>query len=141
MIYKEWTDYYNSIHKQWRNEAGKLHREDGPAYICYHPNNIPMVEQFWFDDCLHREDGPASIEYSTSGAIIYHRYYIYGKKHRKDGPAVTWYNNDGSIDFEIFFIRNKLLGNDDEGFWALWCCLTEVERQHPNILKTLVRYS
>ena len=141
MIYKERIDSYNCIHKEWRNKDGRLHREDGPAYICYHSNNILMIEQFWFYGHLHRANGPSEIQYSNSGAITNNRYYLYGEQHRKNGPAVIWYNDDGSIDFEIFFISGKRLGNDEEGFWALWERLTEVERQHPNILKTLVRYS
>lgn len=41
---------------EYRNEAGLLHREDGPAKI-YQDG----TQTWWLNGQLHREDGPAAI--------------------------------------------------------------------------------
>ena len=42
--------------KFWRNEEGRAHREDGPAY------EYSIGRKFWYKNGLsHREDGPAII--------------------------------------------------------------------------------
>ena len=61
--------------------------------------------------------------------------------HREDGPAVTYHYPDGLIGWEGFYLYGQFLGYDKEGFWAFWDQLTEVERQAPDIIKLLVRYS
>jgi hypothetical protein len=84
---------------EYRNKAGSLHREDGPALV-YDSGD----EYYYINNKLHRLDGPAVI--SSSGTQYYnnglrHRvgapavitnygtceYYQHGKLHRLDGPA------------------------------------------------------
>jgi hypothetical protein len=66
--------------KEYKNESGQYHREDGPA-VEY--NN----GKYWYINGLkHRTDGPA-IE-----NIYYKQWWINGKQHREDGPAVEWRN-------------------------------------------------
>jgi len=66
--------------KLWRNSAGQLHREDGPAII------YPDGYQGWYHDGkLHREDGPAVTEPDGS-----QYWYQNDRLHREDGPAVVW---------------------------------------------------
>jgi hypothetical protein len=85
----------------WRNEAGQIHREDGPAveyangtkvwYInnLRHREDGPAIEdksgarEWWFNNKLHRETGPARI--TEDGSKVW---YIRGTMHRKDGPAI-----------------------------------------------------
>ena len=64
-----------------------------------------------------------------------------GKPHREDGPAIIWYHSDGSILEEDFYFHGKYLGINDKGFWALWDSLTDEQRQKPELLKYLVRFS
>jgi hypothetical protein len=69
--------------KNWRNEKGELHREDGPA-----------VEQncnkYWYiNDKRHREDGPAVEKCNGDKA-----WFINGLKHREDGPAIEYADGD-----------------------------------------------
>ena len=74
---------------EWRNEAGQLHRLDGPA--------IEWADgtKLWYvNGQRHRLDGPA-IEH-TDG---YKAWYVNGQLHRLDGPAVEWY--DGSVSYYI----------------------------------------
>jgi len=59
---------------------GKLHREDGPAYIM-----SDGTQSWWINGNLHREDGPAHIE-----ADGFQQWCINGKLHREDGPARVW---------------------------------------------------
>ncbi len=87
----------------WKDEHGKLHREDGPALIW------PDGTQKWYwHGEPHREGGPALIW--LNGAQIwclhdkYHRengpavimpdgrreWYLNGNWHREDGPAKIW---------------------------------------------------
>jgi hypothetical protein len=63
-----------------------------------------------------------------------------GKPHREDGPAIIWYHSDGSILEEDFYFHGYL-GINDKGFWALWGRLTDEQRQKPELLKYLVRFS
>jgi hypothetical protein len=74
--------------KEYINEKGQLHREDGPA-------RFGENYEFWYiNGKLHREDGPA---YINGYKKIW---YINGKRHCEDGPAFiyrdlkAWYIND-----------------------------------------------
>lgn len=112
MKYKEDIDSSGRIFKEWRNELGDLHREDGPAYIYYY------------------EDGSLSIE----------EFRINGMYHRLDGPAQIGRFRDGST-WENFYIDGEYLGRDKEGFWALWDKLSNQQRQSQALLRYLMRYS
>lgn len=88
------------LDRVWRNAAGQLHREDGPAIITaigtktwwindkQHrlegPARITAEgdKEWWVNDELHREDGPA-IERADGGKY----WYVNGMHHRVDGPA------------------------------------------------------
>jgi uncharacterized protein YodC (DUF2158 family) len=109
--YKEYC-VSGKVYKHWFNHEGKRHREDGPAYI----------------------------EYSSDGSVQWEDFYINDQLHRKDGPAETLYDSDGSVKNEWFHIHGMCLGYDRVGFWNLWNSLSEKEREHPNILKLLLRY-
>lgn len=113
MSYKEHRESDGSSYKEWRNELGELHREDGPAEICYNAN----------------------------GSIRHQAFYLNGGISRKDGPAYIYHKLDGSIFHETFYLDSQHLGNDKKGFWALWERLPEEGRQAHEILKCLVRYS
>jgi len=99
--------------KDWRNDTGKLHREDGPAWIYY----------------------------DSDGLILRENFFINGEPHREDGPSDIWYNPDGSILREHFWFHKHFLGAGSFGFWALWHKLTHEQQQNHNLLKYLVRYS
>jgi antitoxin component YwqK of YwqJK toxin-antitoxin module len=94
---------------EWRNSAGQLHREDGPA-IEYsngtkswyrndrpHREGSPAVEyadgtKSWYRNGeLHREDGPAH-EWANGTKSWYRN----GELHREDGPAREWANGTKS---------------------------------------------
>jgi hypothetical protein len=111
--YKEWIGINGLLHKEWRNEAGSLHREDGPAQINYY----------------------------RDGSIEWEEFHIAGKIHRKSGPAQICYHPDGSIDWVFFYVSGEYLGRNKRGFWALWDRLDEEGRQAQDILKYLARYS
>jgi hypothetical protein len=101
-------------HKVWRNPAGQVHREDGPAiikahgdrewWICgrRHRSDGPAVvfsesSKFWyFEGLLHRTDGPA-IEYSEGSK----EWHLRGMRHRLDGPAVEF------REYKVWYIKNK----------------------------------
>lgn len=72
-----------SGNKYWENEAGELHREDGPAI------EGPNGDKEWFFNAkYHREDGPA---------VIW-----------ADGTE-EWYLNGRELDpLEIFLIKSTL---------------------------------
>jgi hypothetical protein len=92
----------------WKNEAGQIHREDGPAieydngskewYIRdrLHNENGPAIEyvsiggkQWWIHGQFHRVDGPA-YEYTNGDKI----WFVYGRRHRVDGPAYEYTNGN-----------------------------------------------
>ncbi len=68
---------------EWKDEHGKLHRNDGPAMI--EPNGA----QRWYQHGeLHRDGGPAWIWLDGTQVWCQH-----GQPHRDDGPA--WTSRDG----------------------------------------------
>jgi hypothetical protein len=80
--------------KEYRDENGQWHREDGPAYE-------DASGKFWYwHGKFHRQDGPA-IEDADGGKF----WYWHGQFHREDGPAweyadgtKEWYWYDQKID-------------------------------------------
>jgi hypothetical protein len=58
----------------WRNDNGKLHRENGPAYI-----SLSGYKAWYKNGLRHREDGPAIILTDDSMA-----WYINGKRKLKN---------------------------------------------------------
>jgi hypothetical protein len=61
---------------------GKLHREDGPAYI-----RAAGYRAWWLNGKRHREDGPAVIWASGT-----QEWWLNDKLHREDGPARIYAN-------------------------------------------------
>ena len=68
--------------RRYRNAAGQLHREEGPA-IVYNDG----TEKWYQNGKLHREDGPA-VTYKNGTKI----WFKHGRRHRTDGPAAEYYN-------------------------------------------------
>ena len=65
---------------EWKDEDGRLHREDGPAVI-----GADGAQSWYQYGEQHRDDGPALTRPDgTQG------WYQYDKKHRDDGPAWIW---------------------------------------------------
>ncbi len=65
---------------EWKDKDGKLHRDDGPAWI--EPNGT----QIWVQHGeYHRDDGPAVVE--PDGTQLW---YQDGKLHRDNGPAAIY---------------------------------------------------
>jgi hypothetical protein len=44
---------------EWVNEAGYLHREDGPAYESFLVQKDKVYKEWWINGKRHRIDGPA----------------------------------------------------------------------------------
>jgi hypothetical protein len=131
--------------KIWRNSNRDLHRTDGPA-IEYsnggkewwvrgkcHRTDGPAVErsdggkEWWVRGKCHRTDGPA-VELSNG----YKKWCVRGKCHRLDGPAVEYSNGH-----KEWWVEGKRLGNNEEGFWALWDSLSDEDRANPTLLSYL----
>jgi antitoxin component YwqK of YwqJK toxin-antitoxin module len=111
---REWRYEDGRIHRtEWRDEDGRIHRELAPAVICYYP------------------DGSIKAEY----------FYINGKSHRELGPADIYYNGYGSIHDEWFYLDGKFFGSNKKGFWKLWDLLNHDQRQKPELLKYLAKFS
>jgi hypothetical protein len=62
----------------WKNEAGELHRVDGPAVEYENGYKVWYLRRK-----RHRVDGPA-VELANG----YKEWWVYGKLHRKDGPVI-----------------------------------------------------
>jgi antitoxin component YwqK of YwqJK toxin-antitoxin module len=123
---------------------GVLHRNHKPAKIVFCENGSIEQEEFYVHGKLHRDPGlgPAKIVYHKNwGTIMFASFFTNGLRHREDGPSVINYSRDGSICMELFHLDGKFIGNDKEGFWALWDSLNEEERKNPKILNMLSIYS
>lgn len=82
---ERWTelDYLAWPRAEIYYRNGKLHREDGPAYVIPH-----LAEEYYRDGKLHREDGPASAWDYEDGEPS-RRWALDGQLHREDGPALV----------------------------------------------------
>lgn len=120
MSYSEYNMYGGFLIKEWRNEEGHLHREDGPAYIRIALHNKNQFAEYESYRCHGH----------TNGSI-----------HRIDGPARIWYDSNGLVTREEFWISHECLGSDKEGFFVFWDLLSEEEKQNNNVLKLLIKYT
>ena len=81
-----------SENKAWRNEQGRLHRDDGPAV------EYADGSKYWYQNGqLHRLDGPA-IEYDDGSKYWYQKDQL----HRDDEPAIE--RADGS---KFWYVEGK----------------------------------
>ncbi len=88
---------------RWKDEHGRTHRDDGPAWI--EPNGM----QHWCQHGeLHREDGPAAVWPNGTRS-----WFLHGECHRDDGPAVI--HADGT---QIWYWHDKL--HRDDGPAIMW---------------------
>ena len=76
------VDKNKDVAKQYKNDKGQLHREDGPAIEC------SSINVWYLNGKLHRADGPALVSKTKK------EWWVDGKRHREDGPAIE--NADGS---------------------------------------------
>jgi antitoxin component YwqK of YwqJK toxin-antitoxin module len=141
MSYEEVNYLNDSLEREWRNASGKYHREDGPAVICYYPDGSIKRECFFINGQQHRELAPAVICYYPDGSIKAEYFYINGKPHRELGPADIYYNEYGSINDEWFYLDGRFFGLNKKGFWKFWDLLNHDQRQKPELLKYLAKFS
>lgn len=80
----------------WRRN-GRLHRENGPAFITINDDGEVVAESWFFNGMHHRTDGPAHVAFDDDGTLRVEEWWVNDKKHREDGPAEIWYRSDGTI--------------------------------------------
>ena len=85
------------------------------------------TKEWYLNDKLHRSDGPAVVY-----ADGIKEWRVDGKRHRTDGPAVEY--ADGSKEW---WVDGKCLGYNGPGFWVLWDCLDDTQRNNINLLMHL----
>ena len=62
-------------------------------------------EEYSLNGKLHREDGPAYIGYIGDGKVSCEFYFLNGKSHRDNGPANIWYDKNGNIKDKIYYLN------------------------------------
>lgn len=91
----------------WENEAGGLHRLDGPAWRCWFRNGQLRHEEWRVNDYTHRLDGPAYRLWHTNGQLWHEVWYINGNKHRLDGPAYReWFSSGKRLRYAWWYIND-----------------------------------
>lgn len=85
---------------------GKLHREDGPAFISF------CMTGYYINGNLHREDGPAKIYTGPHSKLKKMEWYINGEPHREYGPALI----DELSGFEVWMQYGKAHRIDGPAF-------------------------
>ena len=88
----------SSGNKYWKNDKGKLHREDGPAF-----ERANGYKEWRIDGKLHREDG-AAIEWASGSKW----WWINGEIHRIDGPAIEYCNG-----YKIWYLNGIKYSEED----------------------------
>lgn len=89
------------------------------------------VKRWYRHGKLHCEDGPA--EETPHGVK---RWYVNGKLHRTDGPAII-----GATGTVGWYMSDIFLGNNVEGFWALWERLTPEQQNNLNLHMWIAKYT
>ena len=92
---KKKTHYYANgsvLSEEWLDADGRLHREDGPAWIKYHADGSVLSEEWFVDDKLHREDGPAMIWYHADGSVMYKAWHVNDMLLSKE-QHIAWHRN------------------------------------------------
>jgi hypothetical protein len=81
-----WEDQLVEI---WRNHAGQIHREDGPAIVAKDPTSGAIQEFAWYRNGLMHRDGenPAAMWEDDEGRTRHYEWYSQGELHRYNGPA------------------------------------------------------
>ena len=109
--------FYNSGEiesKQWWIN-GKLHREEGPAFIEYSKSGEIEYVAWWLNGKRHRTDGPAMLKYYESGEIQHEEWYLNDELHREDGPAGIEYYDSNTKDIykEYYFLNGKNFSQEE----------------------------
>jgi len=111
ILRKEVSYWPNGSKKQevWYNEAGELHRDNGPAVIMYSQSGAKIFEEWRKNGLIWRKDGPAIVEYFESGEKASESWFNNkGKIHREGAPAYIKYERDGTISQEEYYKDGKL---------------------------------
>lgn len=126
--------YSPGITRYYRN--GKLHRDDGPAWI-YQKQPGRLTHRYYQYGKMHRNDGPAECTFDKETMeMVRYEYYVKGRMHCITGPA-DW-NNGG---WYSWWFKGMCLGRDKQGFWELWGLLTDEQRNNLDLLMWLPRCS
>ena len=82
-------------------QHGKLHRLDGPAFIC----SLVRYREWYVNGIIHREDGPARVWDDGK-----EEWFNNGCRHRLNGPALKrpsgyqeWWVDDQEVDVVALF--------------------------------------
>ncbi len=87
------SNYKNTLTIKYCDVIGKHNK----TIRFYDTGKIYLIE-YWQNGKLHNEDGPAYIQWYPNGQIDNIQYYQNGKRHNEHGPAcILWYPN-GQID-------------------------------------------
>lgn len=103
------VEYYNngSIKSQSYYIKGKLNRKDnGQTIIDYHINGNKRRECYCLNSIIYRKVGPAVIEYFFNGSKKCEKYKIHDSKfHCMSGPELIEYSVDGKVINEKYYIE------------------------------------
>ena len=95
----------------------------------YHNNGSVWSEEWWVDGRLHRADGPAWICYNEDGSVSYESWYVDGRRHRADGPAWIDYYDDGSVLSEAWHVDGRELTKDEHLAWRRKRIIDEITEE------------
>ena len=73
----------------WRDEAGRYHRLDGPAYRYWYDNGQLDVEDWNVNGKRHRLDGPAYREQDIDGRVVGEYWYINGVQYKTEAEFLV----------------------------------------------------
>jgi hypothetical protein len=98
----------NQQEERYMNIKGRLHKENGPAFIGYYKNGKIAYLVYHVNGKLHREDGPAFQSFHKNGNPRKINYYFNNLLHRTNGPAMTSLYKNGKIEHEKYLIEGKI---------------------------------
>jgi antitoxin component YwqK of YwqJK toxin-antitoxin module len=79
----------------------------------FYPNGNVEFQEWYLNGKIHNEEGPAYIRYHENGKVEYQEWWVNGKLHNEEGPAYIEYYEDGKVSYQSWYINDKLLSKED----------------------------
>ena len=93
--------------REYFNDNGQLHNEQGPAVVSWYKNGQLCYQEYYINDQLHNEQGPAVKVWYENGKLEWQEYYINDQQHNEQGPALErWYEN-GQLWVQEYWIEGN----------------------------------
>ena len=93
--------------REYFNDNGQLHKEDGPARQRWYENGQLRFQAYFINGRRHNEQGPARQRWYENGQLEFQEYYINDQLHNEQGPALECWNENGQLCLQEYWIEGN----------------------------------